>query len=358
LNSILYYITGHGYGHAVRAGQVICRLQEKRPNIEIHIRTTAPEWLFHTFASHTPQGIDIGIAQPDSLKMDIEQTFQACRNLHDKIPEVIQREINFIRQSNVGVIVGDIPPLCFEIAELSSIPSIAVTNFTWDWVYRSYLGDFPQFLSLIEKMEDFYSKATLALTLPYPGNLSVFPQRRPIPWITRVSSLTKGQARAKFALPQEATVVLLSFGGLGLDRFPMENLARLHEFIFVTTGPCREVERNIVTLPAAQRQYEDLVRAADVVVTKPGYGIVADVIAHHVPILYTARSDFPEYPLLVSALRHMTTAEFIPQVDLLSGELRHYLQRLLSKKPNWPPVQINGAEIAAAEILTVMDRQL
>ena len=37
-------------------------------------------------------------------------------------------------------------------------------------------------------------------------------------------------------------------------------------------------------LPEAQRKYEDLVRAVDVVVTKPGYGIVADVISHQVRV--------------------------------------------------------------------------
>ena len=357
MSSILYYITGHGYGHAIRAGQVIASLQEKRPKVEVHIRTTAPEWLFATFASHTPQAIDVGIVQSDSLNMDLERTFRACRNLHDKLPEIIQKEISFIRQANVRLIIGDIPPLCFEIAELAGIPSIAVTNFTWDWIYRSYLDALPPLLSLIEAMETFYSKATLALSLPYACPLPLFKRRKNIPWITRVSSLTKEQAREKFALPEFAPVVLLSFGGLGLAQFPLKSLAKLQEFSFVATGSRKEVKDNLVILPAAQQHYEDLVRAADIVVTKPGYGIVADVIAHQVPILYTDRSDFPEYPLLVSALKQLTTAEFLPRADLLAGALRHYLQRLLAKEPNWPPAQINGAEIAAGEILKEMDRE-
>lgn len=295
--------------------------------------------------------------QRDSLAMDLSETVVACRALHDSFPQMIPRELDFVREHRVGLIVGDIPPLCFEIADRANIPSIAITNFTWNWIYRTSLRTYPDALPLIEEMEGFYSKATLALTLPYSGNLDVFPERKPIPWIARVSSLTREQARVKFNLPQSAAIVLLSFGGLGLHRFPLESLAQLQEFFFVSTGPRNEGGRNLVILPDAQQHYEDLVRAVDVVVTKPGYGIVADVIAHQVPILFTDRGDFPEYPLLVEALNQMTTAEFIPQTDLLAGELPHYLQRLLAKKPNWPPAQLNGAEMAAAEILGMMDRQ-
>jgi UDP:flavonoid glycosyltransferase YjiC (YdhE family) len=357
LNSIAYYITGHGYGHAVRASQVALKLQEMRPSVEIHIRTTAPEWLFHTPTSYSPAAFDVGMIQRDSLATDLPATLRACHKLHADAPQIIQREISFLRAHHVDLILGDIPPLCFEIADGAKIPSIAITNFTWNWIYRAYLNDFPGFLRLVEEMEAFYRKATFALILPFASQLDLFSQCKRIPWITRVSSLTKEQARAKFGLPPYATIVLLSFGGLGLNRFPFDRLTRLPEFFFVATGTRKQVGRNAVTVPDTQRRYEDLVRAVDVVVTKPGYGIVADAMAHQVPVLYTDRGDFPEYRLLVDALNKMTTAELIPQADLLSGELRHHLRRLLAKEPHWPPAQLNGAEVAAAEILAMLDRQ-
>ena len=43
-------------------------------------------------------------------------------------------------------------------------------------------------------------------------------------------------------------------------------------------------------------RYEDLVRAVDVVVTKPGYGIISECIANDTALLYTSRGDFREYP--------------------------------------------------------------
>jgi hypothetical protein len=72
------------------------------------------------------------------------------------------------------------------------------------------------------------------------------------------------------------------------------------------------------------------------------------------PVLYTERGQFPEYPFLVHALNDLATAEFIPQDELLSGNIRPYLLRLLEKEQSWPSVQLNGASVAAAKILALL----
>lgn len=358
MSSIVYYISGHGYGHAVRSKQVIQSLKKACPELEIRVRTTAPKWLLDDpifSVSHFHQAIDVGIVQTDSLQMELGQTWRACQALHCRIPQVVERELAFISQHDVRLILGDIPPLCFEIAARASIPSVAVSNFSWNWIYRAFLKIYPNFLPLIEEMETFYRKATLALALPYPGNMEVFPRRDLIPWIARTSSLTKEEARKRFGLPQSGSVVLLSFGGVGLKRLPRDRLKELSNFFFIVTGGSKKQEGNLLTLPDAQRNYEDLIRAADVIVTKPGYGIVADIIAHQVPILYTERGEFPEYPLLVQALSDLATAEFIPQKDLLSGNIAPYLTRLLDKDQNWPSVQLDGAKVATEKVLALLD---
>ena len=287
--------------------------------------------------------------------MDLEETLRACHSLHDSVSRLIEQEASFIKEHKIHLILGDIPPLCFEIAMRASVDSVAIANFTWSEIYRVYIKNYPGFLSLIEEMETFYRNATLALTLPYPCGMDVFPRQETIPWIARTSSLTKAEAREVFRLPRSATDVLLSFGGLGLERLPWNTLKLLDDFFFVTTGETKQETTNLRVLPEAQRNYEDLVRAADVAVTKPGYGIVADVISHQVRTLYTERGEFAEYPYLTQALDECATAEFIPQDELLSGNLAPYSTRLLNKKERWPTVSLNGAEAAAARILRLID---
>jgi UDP:flavonoid glycosyltransferase YjiC (YdhE family) len=338
---------------------VIRALRQADPEVRIYVRTTAPQWLFYHSSlpvSYTPLAIDAGIIQPNSLRMDLDATVQACRDLHDSLPKLLDQEVEFIRQQSIDLIVGDIPPAAFEIAARADIPSVAVTNFSWDVIYRAYADEHPGFIPLINEMANFYTRATLALTLPYPADMSMFPRREAIPWITRLSSLNRAQARAVFGLPENATIVLLSFGGLGLANFPWQRLDELTEFFFVTTGAAGSSRGNLLVLDDAQRRYEDLLRAVDVIVTKPGYGIVADLLAHHLPVLYTERGNFPEYPFLVRALKDLATAEFIPQDALLCGNILPALVRLLEQRPAWPSVQLNGAAVAAEKVLALLDQ--
>lgn len=358
MRSILYYITGHGYGHAVRASLVIRALQRVAVDVSVHVRTTAPDWLFHETArpvSYSNQCLDIGIVQPNGLEMDLKGTIRACKELQSRLPELIEQEIRYVRNERIDLVVSDISPPAFEIAAQAGIPSVAVTNFTWDVIYRAYAARYPDFGPLIEEMTAFYRKATLALTLPYPCEMNMFAKRESIPWIGRRSLLTRDQARALFRLPPNRIVVLVSFGGIGFDNFPWQRLVALSDYFFVVTASTAHRGDNFQVLPVAQRRYADLLRAADVVVTKPGYGIVADVLAHRVPVLYTERGEFPEYPCLVQALTDLATAEFVPQADLLSGEIRQYLERLTSKTPQWPVVALGGADAAAQKILGLLD---
>lgn len=338
----------------MRSSQVIEALKQVSPKLDIRVKTTAPEWLFPP-VTYSHRAIDVGVVQKDSLSMDLAATVTACQHLRQRAPEIIAEELKYISHNKVGLILGDIPPLCFEIAMRANIPSIAITNFTWDFIYRAYVKQHPYFIPLAAAMEQSYSKATLALTLPYSCDLDVFPRREEIPWIARVSLLTRDEARRKFALPQSAVIVLLSFGGLGLNDLRWGELTKPSEYYFVASGQANREDGNLRIVPDAQRGYADLIRAADVIVTKPGYGIVADAIAHQVPVLYTDRGQFAEHPKLVEALNECATAEFIPQADLLAGKLAPHLSRILKQARNQSGVVLNGAPLAAEKILSLLE---
>lgn len=329
------------------------------PDLTIHVRTSAPQWLFAnspTPVVYSRQTLDVGIVQRDSLRMEIAETLDSCQMLYHGAGDLIEQELAFIRAHNIQLIVGDTPPLAFEIAARAGLPSVSITNFTWDFIYRAYLDEYPGFVPLIEQMTACYGKTSLALTLPYPCDTSMFPHQQAIPWVARRSSLTKETARAKFGLPQWKTLVLLSFGGLGFDRIPWQKLKQQRQFLFVATGDAKRSEGNVVVLPDTQSQYEDLVCAVDAIVTKPGYGIVADVLAHRLPILYTDRGEFAEVAKLVEALRDCATCEYISQQELRAGNLAPYLTRLLNRQPHWPAIDLSGAQVAASKILEMLDQ--
>ena len=105
-------------------------------------------------------------------------------------------------------------------------------------------------------------------------------------------------------------------------------------------------------------RYEDLVGAAAAVVTKPGYGIIAECIANDVAVLYTSRGHFPEYDVLVEEMPKYLRAAFISQDELFAGKWETHLNQLLAqpKPKNYKKPEMNGADVAAELLLKALDK--
>ena len=152
-------------------------------------------------------------------------------------------------------------------------------------------------------------------------------------------------------------LVLVSFGGLGLPGFDPSVLGGLREYRFVLETDEGQLPANVTGLTRerlAERglRYLDVVGAADVVVTKPGYGIVTDSIAAGTRLVYTDRGDFPEYPVLVAEMARYLPCAYVSNEDARRGSLARALQKVL-KEPVKPPPRLDGAEVAAGRLLEV-----
>jgi L-arabinokinase len=184
--------------------------------------------------------------------------------------------------------------------------------------------------------------------------MSAFPRIEDVPLVARKPRLGKTEARHALTLADE-TVVLLSFGGVGLPGFRTEVLADLEGFHFLSSlatsaDPPNVTAVNAATLERIGLGYEDLVAAADVVVTKPGYGIVTDAIAARTRMVYTERGDFAEYPVLVEGMAEYLPCVHVSNVDLRAGRLRPVLDQVL--RMPFPPVpRLDGAQVAAQRIV-------
>jgi len=99
--------------------------------------------------------------------------------------------------------------------------------------------------------------------------------------------------------------------------------------------------------------YADLVAAADVVVTKPGYGIVSDAVAAGTPVVYTDRGDFPEYPIMVAQMPRYLACAFVAQDDLAAGRLGPALASVLEQSRPQPPA-LDGAQRSARRLLETL----
>ena len=102
-------------------------------------------------------------------------------------------------------------------------------------------------------------------------------------------------------------------------------------------------------------RYEDLVAAVDVVVTKPGYGILSECISANRPMLYTSRGQFREYDVLVREMPKYIRCRFIEQPALMSGSWQGTINALLAQPPAPETMALNGAAVAARLISDLLD---
>ena len=97
------------------------------------------------------------------------------------------------------------------------VPSVAVANFTWDWIYETHPGFLPAGAPALDRIRAAYRKAALALRAALRGRIRRLPARRPDP-ADRAATGKRSRAatRAHFGLPDQGRVALLSFGGYGM----------------------------------------------------------------------------------------------------------------------------------------------
>jgi len=367
-SSIVWYVSGHGFGHASRQIEIINAVRDRRPELLIAVRTGAKRWIFDlTLKSPVDfrqAECDTGIAQIDSLRLDEAETLRRAGEFYATFDERVRAEAAWLREAGARLVVADLPPLGIAAASEAQVPSIASGNFTWDWIYEGYDPEEKGLPGLVPLIREATGRADLFVRLPMWGGFEMAPPERTfdVPLVARKSSRPPLETRRALGLPSDRKLVLLSFGGHGLKGMASEAFAGFGgEYAAVLTGhlelsaPARDSGRGVFefdeqALYDAGWRYEDLVAAVDVVATKPGYGIIAECAANDTAVLYTSRGHFVEYEVLVQEMPRYVRSQFIPQAALFAGDWVPYLEELLAQeRPE--PAEVDGAARAAELIL-------
>ena len=360
---IVWYVSSHGFGHASRDVEVINEISRKRPDVRMVMRTMVPASFIEqslTVPVEIQQAeTDTGVAQIDSLHIDESATAVRAAVFHEDFNARAEAEADVLRQVRATVVVADVPPLACAAADRAGVPSVVLGNFTWDWIYAAY----PQFEALapgvVETIGASYARAAQALRLPLHGGFETMRTVvRDIPFIARRSPRGRDEARRALGLSLTDTVVLASFGGhnLGLD---YGAIARGNPFRLLLTDYEYPRDADADSLVRLTRRhladrglkYEDLIAAADVVVGKPGYGIVSECVANGAAFLYARRGRFADQDVFEREMPGLLRCRRIERDDLLTGTWREHIEALLAQPPPASAPATDGAETAAAAIL-------
>ncbi len=367
MSTVVFYISGHGFGHASRQTQVIRALLRKHPETKVVVKTSVPKWFFANSGLKgleiDPIQTDTGVAQTDSLHIDVNQSIKRADTFHQSIGYLAETEAVDLRTRRAALVVGDIPPLACLAGASASIPTVAIGNFTWDWIYASYKETQEHAPDLVAKLASAYETATVGWRLPLHGGFGSIRTVVNVPMIARRSSQQPEAIRKELNLPNNRKLVLLAFGRYGVGKIDWKQVEQLFGYHVLATadGHSSPEAGNRVSTRFTERSlalkgfnYTDLVAAVDIVITKPGFGMVSECAANDTAMLYTDRGRFPEYNVLTAGMPSLIRSKHIDQNTLFSGQWQPHLDNLLAQ-PRPKPPNLNGAETIADKLADILE---
>lgn len=358
---LAFYISGHGLGHASRQIEIINAVARRLPAVRVFIRSSAPRQLFDRTVKGTfdldSRPADTGVVQIDSVRLDEAATIRAAAEFYRTVDARAREEARLLTSRAVRLVVSDAPPLGCAAAAIAGIPSVVISNFTWDWIYSGYaehLGSAPDVIPAIQRA---YRQADAAWRLPMHGGFETFQRIVDVPFVARHATHGREETRRTLGLPLDRRLALSSFSIYGVDGIDFARLDSTRDWDVVLTGhggaPPPHTGTRFVHEPAlyaAGLRYEDLLAACDVIVTKPGYGIISECIANGAAIAYTSRGRFIEYDVLVREIPRYLRSAHLDHASLYAGRWRAALDAAVRAATPPEKPATNGAEVVAEMI--------
>ncbi|KAI9264863.1 hypothetical protein BDA99DRAFT_507104 [Phascolomyces articulosus] len=382
------YVSGHGWGHATRANQLIFDILKLPANHKVYVISNASDFIFQGViqvgAIYRQADIDAGVVQPLAYTVDRDQTISNLKVFLERRPDTLQLEVDWLNQVGADCVICDAPFLPCAAAAQAGIPAAIASNFTFDEVYKGLCeGDEldQEIRQMVEITIEDYRHADLLIRLPGAIRIPSFDDTENLVPITPISSTfpnekNKGVVNGKMQLPctsqsnvrssnnnrkrferriidvplvfrkyhtereevlqglgipQEIydthKILLLSFGGQALGKGGWIDPLPEGWICIVCCAP------DGVTLPrnfyrASRDAYvPDLTNAADVVLGKLGYGTCSECIGHGTPFVYVPRPQFIEEYGLLKLMHDQGSAVELTRQDFESGNWGAAIQK-------------------------------
>jgi len=350
---LCYYITGHGFGHAVRATQVIKSLP---PGLPLILKTTAPERLFREELSgrefsYVSAEYDCGCLQSDSVTVLRRETLTHYGEIARANTARLPGEVAFLRKHGVRCVASDVPSFPLYAAREAGVPGVAIANFTWHDIYSEYVETEAD-AALLRQMAGEYAAATLACLTPLnvPTVGDVFPNIERVPLVARRGQPSREALVEALGIPCDKRLALLYLGGWGLD-VDWAALEQWTDWVFLLDSPLPQIVANVHAFDARRWRYADVAASVDAVVSKAGYGTLTECIANSVPLVYLPRSGFREHESLVLGMNAWGGGIEISEAAFFAGEWGNALRSALHARPDPNVFPTNGAEVIANQLV-------
>ena len=350
-------VSSHGYGHAARQAAVLIQLHQLHPQWHLVISSAVDELFLALVLGNVPVTRrtvrwDVGMLQADALGVDQLATLHALAQLNKSLPQVLQREVDWIQSQDSHVVVlADIPPAAAELAHRLDAPLVWMGNFGWDEIYEPLGGAFLHWAAQATKA---YRRGSLLLRCPFS---------MPMDW-----SLPEQTLGLVSADPQPVSIdlaerlradprqkVLVGFGGLGFSLSP-DLFSHWHQHLFLMPAhrdSSQDSEfaaaRNVLHLPKQIRPL-DVMPFCDRHLGKPGFSSFCEAMASGLGLHVVEREGFAEASVLLEGLKTHSAHRILTRQSLECGDWK--LDQPLEPAAG-TPLPAGGASRAAEVIESV-----
>lgn len=309
MKTIVFYISNHGFGHASRNIPIIGYILKKNFNIVVIVKTGKYQGKFiknslekyHNRLHIYSEDMDIGlILKPDSLEVNKELLEKRLKDYINTWDIRSSKEANFLKENSVSLVVSDIVPWIFKVTKKFDIPSLLISNFTWIDIYEEYFKG--EICDEYRKCYEFADKALLY-------SLYIDTMKSYLKNFEEVGLCSRdfNEDNIKNIKENHSREMVFISVGRSVDLGRVINVEHLN-YDFIVTEGTNFKGNNVTYLPIEVTNTQDYIKASDYIITKAGWGTIAEILCANKKCAVLSRDSIAEDRNTIKKLKLMNLA--------------------------------------------------
>ncbi len=329
-------ISVHGFGHAAQLMPILNELGGAVDDLHVILRTQVPADFFqrHLHVSWELQEVqqDVGCVQRGPLDIDVAGTWEAYTKFHTHWESKVEEEARAIRLAKASLVISNISPLAIAGAAQAKCPVVGIASLSWDRVLEPFVqADAPGHRVILETIRNSYALADSLIRL-HPG--IEMPAFRSTVDVGPSAPLRKPNGdglRKSLGVGEHELIVLIAFGGVPLNRLPLEQMSAMAGFHFLVSElPSSAFYARVHRVEDLAMPFGEISQQADIIMTKPGYGTVIAAVHDETALVYVRRKNFIDEQSLVDYTHRHGRGMELSRDDFESGNWEATLRAVLT----------------------------
>ncbi|WP_368490067.1 glycosyltransferase [Clostridium sp. BJN0013] len=354
MKTIAFYISNHGFGHASRNIPIIHELLTKSREIEIIIKSGKNQihfmqQLLEEFSPRVAfyeKDVDLGlILKKGKIEVDKIKLQYELEKFINSWDDKIRKENTFLINNGVNLVISDIASWIFKCCKGLSIKSILISNFTWVEIYKELFNN-----DIYKTYLQYYKMADEVWFYPLYGYVKDYIENPKYLGLCCREFNDENVQSIKRVHKQPIVFVSVGRSVHLKEAIDIEGLP----YDFIYTEGVNLKGKNAYKLSIDTLNTQDYIKASDYVITKAGWGTVAEAICAKKPMLVIERNEIAEDRKTLENLIKLDIVLPIKQGEFNKDNIGTLLARVKEKAFNYnnlPKIYNNSVHYIASDIL-------